>query len=45
MEQLRSTMLAEVDTLGPKSRFGLFSQPPSIALGDDSQYQSKKSKR
>lgn len=34
-------MLADTEITASKSRFGLFSQPPPIALGDDSYYNSK----
>jgi hypothetical protein len=30
--------LAEEDQIASRSRFGLFSQPPPIGLGDDSAY-------
>lgn len=36
-------MIADAELMASKRRFGLFSQPPPIGLGDDSQYQPKKS--
>lgn len=38
MSDLRATVLADVELTASKSRFGLFSQPPSLAIGDDSPY-------
>jgi hypothetical protein len=34
MESLRQTILSEAEILNSRSRFGLFSQPAPIALGD-----------
>ena len=41
MEDLRKTILTEAELLNSKSRFGLFSHPTTIALGDNSLYPSK----
>lgn len=41
MSELREKILAQEDKIGEKSRFGLFSQPPPIAVGDDSMYAKK----
>lgn len=41
MERIRSTMLSEAELMSSRKRFGLFSQPPPIALGDNSLYPSK----
>lgn len=41
MEQLRQTMLSEAEMMSSKKRFGLFSQPPPLALGDNGGYNSK----
>ena len=41
MESLRATIMTEAETLNKKRRFGLFSQPTTIALGDNSMYPSK----
>ena len=38
MSDLRATILAEEEIVASKMRFGLFSQPPPIAVGDDSAY-------
>ena len=38
MSDLRATVLAEEEIVASKMRFGLFSQPPPIAIGDDSAY-------
>jgi hypothetical protein len=40
-EALRTTILAETDSLGQKRRFGLFSHPISTAVGDDGEYKIK----
>lgn len=40
-EALRQTALADSEPLGTKQRFGLFSQPISIAIGDDGPYKTK----
>lgn len=34
-------MLADAEQAASRRRFGLFSQPPPLGLGDDSQYLSK----
>jgi hypothetical protein len=34
-------MLADAELAASRRRFGLFSQPPPLGLGDDSQYLSK----
>lgn len=41
MEQLRQTMLSEAEMLNSKKRFGLFSQPTPLTLGDNSVFNSK----
>lgn len=41
MKELRQSMLAETEITATKRRFGLFSQPPSIAIGDSSYFSSK----
>ena len=33
--------MADTETQAKKQRFGLFSQPPSNALGDDGEYKTK----
>ena len=38
MSDLRQTILADEEIIASKRRFGLFSQPPPIAVGDDGQY-------
>lgn len=35
------SILSESDPLGSKSRFGLFSQPISTAVGDDGAFRNK----
>ena len=35
MNSLRDTILAEEELVASKRRFGLFSQPPPLAVGDD----------
>lgn len=35
MSNLRETIMAEEDLIASKRRFGLFSQPPPLAVGDD----------
>lgn len=45
MEELRTQQLSETETAASKPRFGLFSQPPPLAVGDDSHYLSKKAQR
>jgi hypothetical protein len=41
IEALRSTILQESDAVANKSRFGLFSQPMTTAVGDDGPYKAK----
>jgi hypothetical protein len=41
MNNLRDTILVEQEIITAKSRFGLFSQPPPLAVGDDSKYLQK----
>lgn len=41
MEQLRQTAIQDAELIGTKRRFGLFSQPSTIAIGDDSPFHSK----
>lgn len=41
MNELRQTALSEVEIVAAKSRFGLFSQPPPLAIGDDSLFRTK----
>lgn len=41
MNQLRESILMESDMLSSKRRFALFSQPSSIAIGDDSPFRQK----
>ena len=38
MSNLRDTILAEEELVASKRRFGLFSQAPPIAVGDDGEY-------
>jgi len=33
---MRESALLEADMVASKRRFGLFSQPPTLAIGDDS---------
>lgn len=40
-EALRNTILQEADGIGTRRRFGLFSQPVPVAVGDDGQYKTK----
>jgi hypothetical protein len=42
MSDLRSTILADEEIVAAKRRFALFSQPPPLAIGDDSPYKQKK---
>ena len=35
MSDLRETILAEEEVVASRRRFGLFSQPPPLAVGDD----------
>lgn len=41
MQDLRQSIMLDVEMTGSKRRFGLFSQPPSTAIGDDSPYKQK----
>ena len=41
MNELRQTALSEVEIVATKSRFGLFSQPPPLAIGDGSLFRTK----
>jgi hypothetical protein len=41
MEHLRQTILSEAEMISSKKRFGLFSQPPPLAVGDNGAYNSK----
>lgn len=43
MTTLRDTMMAEEDIVAAKRRFGLFNQPPPLAVGDDSLFPVKRS--
>ena len=36
MSELRQSVMLDADLMGSKRRFGLISQPPSTATGDDS---------
>ena len=38
MDDLRKEILVTEELVASKRRFGLFSQPPPIAVGDDSVY-------
>ena len=38
MDEIRTQALLDEEKLASKSRFGLFSQPPPIAIGDDGEY-------
>ena len=38
MNDLRQSYLQDEEKVASKSRFGLFSQPPPIAVGDDAAY-------
>lgn len=40
IEGLRATILQETDSLGTRRRFGLFSSPPPVAVGDDGEYKT-----
>jgi hypothetical protein len=44
-EALRSSILQEVDVMGTKRRFGLFSQPISNAICDDGEYKTRLRKK
>ncbi len=44
-EALRSSILQEVDVMGTKRRFGLFSQPISTAICDDGEYKTRLRKK
>ena len=41
-ETLRQQALQDSDIIGEKRRFGLFSQPPPIAIGDNGNFKNKK---
>lgn len=41
MEQLRTTSIMDTEQVATKPRFALFSQPPPLAVGDDSPYRTK----
>ena len=43
MSDLREKIMADEEIIASKRRFGLFSQPPPLAVGDDGAYQKKKS--
>ncbi len=43
--ELRNTIMTEEDLIASKRRFGLFSQAPPLAVGDDGQYKDKKRKK
>lgn len=43
MNELRSSIMAQEDLIASKRRFGLFSQAPPLAVGDDGPYTKKKS--
>jgi hypothetical protein len=43
MSDLRQKIMADEEIIASKRRFGLFSQPPPLAVGDDGAYQKKKS--
>ena len=40
-EALRTKAIGDTEERAKKSRFGLFSQPPPNAVGDDGQYKAK----
>eukprot|EP01017_Pseudomicrothorax_dubius_P011133 TRINITY_DN14110_c0_g1_i3.p1 TRINITY_DN14110_c0_g1~~TRINITY_DN14110_c0_g1_i3.p1 ORF type:complete len:273 (-),score=73.80 TRINITY_DN14110_c0_g1_i3:333-1151(-) len=42
---LREEALKDTEKYAEKQRFGLFSQPPTLAVGDNSYFQPKKAKR
>lgn len=41
MDELRHTIISETEILATKSRFGLFSQPPPLAIGDEPVFKQK----
>lgn len=41
MNELRQSMMLDTEQASSKRRFGLFSQPPSTAIGDDSPFKQK----
>jgi hypothetical protein len=41
MSELRQSMLLDTELAASKRRFGLFSQPPSTAIGDDSPFKQR----
>jgi hypothetical protein len=41
LDSLRTTAILDSEGVANKSRFGLFSQPLSNAIGDDGQYKTK----
>lgn len=41
MDELRQTIISETEILATKSRFGLFSQPPPLAIGDEPVFKQK----
>lgn len=41
MDELRQTIISDTEILVTKSRFGLFSQPPPLAIGDEPLFKQK----
>ena len=41
MNELRQSIMLDTEQASSKRRFGLFSQPPSTAIGDDSPFKQK----
>lgn len=41
LKKIREKALADTEKVAPKARFGLFSSPPPLSIGDDS-YDRKK---
>lgn len=41
MDELRRTINFDTEILATKSRFGLFSQPPPLAIGDEPMFKQK----
>jgi hypothetical protein len=41
MNEMRQTILSDLEVVASKSRFGLFNQPPPLAVGDDSLFKQK----
>ena len=39
-EALRATALQNAKEMGSRRRFGLFSSPPPVAIGDDGEYKT-----